>query len=92
MTVTARDLGMDGTPDWTLDAVCVGFPVEMFFPNGKGHSAREGKAVCARCPVTVPCLEDALSAERQEPYTFGVRGGLAAHERRTIVQRERKAA
>lgn len=64
---------------WQDEAVCRTTDPEIFFPD-KGESTREGKKVCARCPVKAECLEHALANEER----FGVWGGLSERERRRI--------
>ena len=62
---------------------------ELFFPETASHlRIREAKAICARCPVIDPCLQEAL--DTQEPY--GIRGGLTAWERRKLVGRSARGA
>ena len=50
---------------------------------GGDHRAQQvaaAKAVCARCPVSRPCLVEALEA-----IPYGVAGGLDEHERRHLA-------
>jgi len=73
--------------DWWNDAECRHHAQHVdFFPT-RGESAREAKAVCARCRVASECLEYAL---RWEPLC-GVWGGLNERERRQL-RRERQLA
>jgi WhiB family transcriptional regulator, redox-sensing transcriptional regulator len=76
--------------NWRRAAACLTMDPDLFFPiSDSGPSepqVRRAKAVCSGCPVRLPCLQEALSAE--EPY--GVWGGLTGEERRPIIQRRRK--
>ena len=67
---------------WRLDAACRGMDVNLFFPHDTDwREAREGKAVCAVCPVRDECLIENL----HEP--FGVFGGTTPDERRVLRRR-----
>ena len=82
--------------DWRDDANCLNTDPEMWFEATPGRRAsnrdREDhaasvllmRAICAGCPVSEPCLEEALRHD-----DAGFRGGLTEDERRTI--RGRKA-
>ena len=79
-----------GDGDWWESAACKGTAdLHIWFTNGPGKKAL---AVCARCPVVAPCLEEALRAE--ELYGggshYGVRGGKTGPERKRIVQKRRQ--
>lgn len=67
------------SPDWIDQALCAQTDPEIFFVE-KGGSTREAKAVCARCPVRLKCLEEALRTGERH----GVRGGLSERERRKL--------
>ena len=71
--------------EWRLYASCMGLDWTLFFPQ-RGESVRAAREVCKPCVVKEQCLEDAL--QRIEPA--GVRGGLSARERRTIVRNRRR--
>lgn len=78
--------------DWRLDAACRG-QEDVFWGDGQRMSAPStgaARAVCARCPVTDACLEDALS--RSDPDDWGVWGGTTRHERIVIRRRRRQVA
>ena len=68
---------------WQRRAACArpGIDPEWFFPV-PGGSGKRAKGVCARCPVTAPCLADAL--DRPAEADHGVRGGLTAPQRRRL--------
>jgi WhiB family redox-sensing transcriptional regulator len=72
--------GFDYDPrPWIDEALCATTDPEAFFPE-KGGSTREAKRICMRCPVRIPCLEDALATDER----FGIRGGLSERERRKL--------
>jgi hypothetical protein len=41
--------------------------------------------ICSTCPVRPDCLEDALRMDPGTWAVFGVRGGMAASERRAMM-------
>jgi WhiB family redox-sensing transcriptional regulator len=53
--------------DWRDDALCAQVDPELFFPEkgvpGDAAHGRAAKKICARCPVSVQCLEFALSMD-----------------------------
>lgn len=69
-------------PDWWEQSVCKGVNPDLFFPT-RGESSDPAKAVCARCPVDVECLQQAL-VDRE---VHGVWGGTSEKERREIRRR-----
>ena len=71
---------------WKREGLCAQTDPDLFFPEDK--SSRAPKAICARCPVRVTCLDYAL--ERNESQ--GIWGGTTAAERRRIrAAREQRA-
>lgn len=75
---------------WQRQAACRGPESALFYPPAvpEARPDREGrerraKAICARCPVRLPCLEFAL--EIREPH--GIWGGLSESERRALIER-----
>jgi len=82
----ARDRGT-GSWTWRRDAACRNLGSALFFaPDGERVSARRrreaaAKAVCARCPVRMPCALYALATDQ----SHGVWGGLAEDDRRQSV-------
>jgi WhiB family transcriptional regulator, redox-sensing transcriptional regulator len=83
-----------GTWSWTLqpDAACRNLGGSLFFaPDGERTAARRrreaaAKAVCARCPVQMPCALYALATA--QPY--GVWGGLTEDDRQPAAAHERR--
>ncbi|WP_225506999.1 MULTISPECIES: WhiB family transcriptional regulator [Mycolicibacterium] len=67
--------------DWQERAVCAQTDPESFYPE-KGCSPRDGKAVCAGCPVRKDCLHHAITA----PEYHGIWGGLTRKERNEFQQ------
>ncbi|MBA2390405.1 MAG: WhiB family transcriptional regulator [Geodermatophilaceae bacterium] len=55
-------------------------PDSLFVAGAAQHRA---KRVCARCPVRLDCLAEALDNRVQ----FGVWGGMTERERRTLLRR-----
>jgi WhiB family redox-sensing transcriptional regulator len=79
---------MTRPPDWRQRARCArdGVDPEMFFSDRRGEVAA-AKRICARCPVRLPCLEDALAAPAL--YDAGVRAGTTPNDRRKLRGRAR---
>jgi WhiB family redox-sensing transcriptional regulator len=80
---------------WQWLAACRGEDSALFFapnyPEGKDERvSREGraKALCARCPVRVECLDYALRT--REPH--GIWGGMNEMERRLLLRNRERAA
>jgi WhiB family redox-sensing transcriptional regulator len=80
---------------WHWHAACRGEDALLFFPPNRPESQGErevreaqAKAICARCPVRVECLEHALRT--REPY--GIWGGLNELERRLVLRARRGGA
>lgn len=67
---------------WQESASCATAWPEAWFP-ATGEHAVEARAVCARCPVSVQCLEYALSFERID----GIWAGTTENQRRRMKQR-----
>ena len=66
---------------WMERAACADLPCDMFFPSD-GSGVIKAQRVCARCPVTVPCLEYAL----KNKVDHGVWGGCSERKRRRILK------
>lgn len=67
---------------WRAQGACrrPEFPLWMFFPaRGDVRMLRAAKAVCARCPVHVECLDFAVQTN-----SLGVWGGTSEKERRDL--------
>ena len=71
--------GLNVPGSWADDALCAEIDHDLFFPE-KGGDARQGKTVCARCPVAAECLDHALTNNE----AFGIWGGLPERERHAL--------
>jgi WhiB family redox-sensing transcriptional regulator len=69
--------------------VCRGQPVDLFFPGrGDVELLDAARAVCARCPVRVECLDWALGFGVE---LSGVWGGLGQSQRVELLRRRAAA-
>ena len=83
---------------WQDRAACIGMDVNIFYAEEGSRKSdytrsknvhRKAKRVCARCPVRMECLVDALAwecgriegGEWKRNLPHGVRGGVTAQER-----------
>ena len=69
---------------WMLRGLCNGTSVpDLWFPEHAGRGAdprvKMAKAICASCPVRLPCLDYALSRGER-----GIWGGTTEDERRLL--------
>ena len=64
---------------WMDDAACSGLPVEWFFIEIGGSSAK-ARSVCETCPVKTQCLQ--YGAREEE----GIWGGATVAQRRVFVR------
>lgn len=84
-------------PGWRATAACKDWPTDLFFPErgadrrSEDHRATLARAVCALCPVRMPCLAVALGGapegESVMPRTSqlsGIWGGTNEIERRAL--------
>jgi WhiB family redox-sensing transcriptional regulator len=72
---------------WRLKAACRNEDSSAFFPpatRGQGGTAdySEAAAICARCPVRVPCGDYAVGAPEKYGYWAGMDPDRRASERR----------
>lgn len=74
---------MENNISWREKALCRGMDTNFFFPllGVNMKQVREIKAICAKCPVKVECLDIALE---QDIDNHGFFGGTSANERRLI--------
>lgn len=70
-----------GRPSWHRRAACRGVGAEVFFPV-RGGNFDHARALCARCPVSGPCLTGALALDPSEDDGF--RAGMSAMKRRRL--------
>lgn len=74
--------------DWRDDAACKDEDLNLFFTRNVRLVPR-ALAICARCPVRVECLEDAIAKE--EPgRRYGIRGGMTERVRGRYARARRK--
>lgn len=77
--------------NWRDDALCLQFYTELFHPE-RGGDVREGKQVCARCPVRERCLQEALRLEQTRgAQVTGIWGGTTQRERQRMLGRRAAA-
>jgi WhiB family transcriptional regulator, redox-sensing transcriptional regulator len=76
--------------DWEQRAACSGEDATLFFGPNHFEPKREreereavAKAICATCPVIMPCREYSL----RHGELYGVWGGLGEVERRAALSR-----
>ena len=77
MTSLREELGFQrgtGEDPWWRRAACRDYPLDLFHPTVTGHKDKHdttpedrAKRVCARCPVRVDCLREALVSESARP-------------------------
>lgn len=72
----------DDAWSWQRRGSCLGYPLEVFFPEEQARSKlrqREdvAKRICLQCPVLAECREHAL----RTPEQHGIWGAMTAHER-----------
>lgn len=72
---------------WQFGAACQGLAADVFYPQSD-EECDAAKAVCASCPVQMPCLEYAIAVREKD----GVWGGATEKERRRIIRQRRRAA
>lgn len=92
---------------WRYRGACRGVDPELFYEHTSSTVRETAKAVCWSCPVRRACMlavmaEEAAfggSAQQNEKYRFGVRGGYTsgerwamAYPREAAAKREREAA
>jgi WhiB family redox-sensing transcriptional regulator len=74
---------------WQRQAACRGPGSTLFYPpvapetrpDREGRE-RQAKAICAGCPVCVPCRDFALEIREQH----GIWGGLTENERQALLE------
>lgn len=67
-------------------AACRGMDPDLFMPlRGEMIKIRTAKAVCAECPVRVPCAEYGMQLSHRFD-TYGIFGGYTRSERETMMR------
>lgn len=74
---------------WRAEAKCRGMDIGIFFVD-TGRDTQHARAVCATCPVTAECLDEALEQERSG-HRFGVRAGMSPKERDQEARRRHQS-
>lgn len=80
-------------PRWWELAECAQHPLDTFFPsdemrgNRKKRHIDKARRICARCPVSLICLDRALEADER----FGVFGGCDMEQLKGRKNASRKA-
>jgi WhiB family redox-sensing transcriptional regulator len=87
---TAALTGAVTREPWHTQAACVEADPTDFDLDSPGANIAEvnAKAVCAECPVSTLCLEEAMRMEHEAPTSlrFGVFGGLNPKERSKLAK------
>jgi WhiB family redox-sensing transcriptional regulator len=86
--------------DWLPEAGCREEDPELFYEYGSSTSREQAKAVCWGCPVRELCFDEVMaqeagfggSAQQNEKYRYGVRGGYTSTERWELAYPEEAAA
>ena len=66
---------------WWDRAKCRGHDPDLWFPSDEKRSGyKHARRICARCPVQLECLEDAVISDSR----YGMFGGLTPTERARI--------
>lgn len=72
-------VAIESPSNWLGDHACKNMDPDIFFPV-RGQSTAPAKAICAKCPVRIECLEHAIALSEK----LGVWGGASERERRRI--------
>jgi WhiB family redox-sensing transcriptional regulator len=63
--------------EWIHRAACRGLDTELFYPEA-GEPTAMAREVCDSCPVSVQCLQHAITNREQ----YGIWGGTSVRKRR----------
>jgi hypothetical protein len=67
---------------WREDAICVGQPLEVFFPATLSEDRWDlAKEICKKCSVKAQCLKLVIGLPEDDDR-WGVFGGLSPADRR----------
>lgn len=85
MTRTASTHGLTTEPTgkWARQAACRNVHPDVMHPSNDENEIERAKKVCAGCQVTRECFWDAVTTGDME---HGIRAGLRANERRTVLK------
>lgn len=72
---------------WQTAAACVDTPTAVYFPTAGAGGYDTARRICAGCPVSDQCLEEALveEAELGNGARHGMRAGLTPQDRDDLV-------
>ncbi len=74
---------MNGYLGWMDSASCANTSPEIFFPEtGQREWVAEAKKICGGCPVSVACLDYALTNK----FADGIYGGTVPLERYRLMK------
>lgn len=75
--------------DWVADAACAGHPdPDLWYPEApQSEVAEAAKNICARCPVSTPCLTEALELNDR----YGIRASVEQAQRIILLRRDNNA-
>lgn len=80
--------------DWHENAPCAEVGSDTFFAGkGRNDIVNEARKICATCPLTERCLEEAMRQEQGQAKEFrsGIRAGLSPTQRARLAQQRRRA-
>ena len=80
--------------EWRSQALCRGMDTNIFFEDGSEDADKSdaffkrehAKSICAKCPVSAPCLDFALDNDIRD----GIYGGVTYRNRLTIKRMRNK--
>lgn len=71
---------------WRSKALCVGFPISLFF---EPENEAQAVALCRQCEVRLECLHEAKILSKKTPYqTEGIWGGTNEDQRNRLRGRK----
>lgn len=72
------------TEKWWHQAACKGADVNIFYPAIGGTTTyTKALRLCAKCPVRIECLTEALDTDTE----YGMRGGMTPRQRAVYAAR-----
>jgi WhiB family redox-sensing transcriptional regulator len=70
---------------WRARAACVGRPTSWWFSADESIESARALRVCRDCTVRAECLTEALAVESSKGDMHGIRGGVTAQRRRSMM-------
>jgi WhiB family transcriptional regulator, redox-sensing transcriptional regulator len=88
LDVRAGRLGcvMTNERRWTEQAACKGADQRIFYQSGANPLYTQAKSICAKCPVRLECLQDAMEWEKTN-LRIGMWGGMTPRERQMLAKK-----